>query len=128
MVKFVQCMRRRRGTTVQAFRRWWESYLEKSAELAKAMGSVRMSADAALLVPENMEIRTARGTDEPYDGIVVIWMEHAAPFETLKSDPALRPLWEEVLREQREGLDLERSSFFMVQEVFGREWGPAKAP
>jgi hypothetical protein len=122
MVKFVQCMRRRRGSSVQEFRAWWGIYLEKSAEVAKAMGALRMAADAALLVPENMEIRTARGTSEPYDGIVTIWMRDASPFETLKTDPALQPLWEEVLREQREGLDLERSSFFMVQEVFHREW------
>lgn len=122
MVKFVQCMRRRPGTTVQAFRRWWESYLEKSAELARAMGALRMTADVALLVPENMEIRTARGTDEPYDGVVTLWMEDAEPFERLKNDPALQPMWEEVLREQREGLDLERSSFFMVQQGFDRTW------
>lgn len=122
MVKFIQCMRRRQGVTILDFRRWWEGYLEKSAELAKAMGSTRMTADITLLVPENMEIRTARGTDEPYDGVVTIWIQDAAPFETLKSDPALRPLWEDVLREQREGLDLERSSFFMVQEVLSREW------
>jgi hypothetical protein len=122
MVKFVQCMRRRQGVTIQDFRRWWEGYLEKSAELAKAMGSARMAADIALLVPENMEIRTARGTGEPYDGVVTIWMQDAAPFETLKSDPTLKPLWDEVLWEQREGLDLENSSFFMVQEVFHREW------
>ena len=122
MVKFVQCMRRKQGTSVQEFRAWWGIYLEKSAEVAKAMGALRMTADAALLVPENMEIRTARGTGEPYDGIVTIWMKDASPFETLKTDPALQPLWEEVLREQREGLDLERSSFFMVQEVFHREW------
>ncbi|HXC18223.1 MAG TPA: EthD domain-containing protein [Holophagaceae bacterium] len=122
MVKFVQCMQRKQGTSVQEFRAWWGIYLEKSAEVAKAMGALRMTADAALLVPENMEIRTARGTGEPYDGIVTIWMKDASPFETLKTDPALQPLWEEVLREQREGLDLERSSFFMVQEVFRREW------
>lgn len=122
MVKFVQCMRRRQGVTVQDFRRWWEGYLEKSAELAKAMGSTRMTADISLLVPENMQIRTARGTDEPYDGVVILWIQDAAPFELLKSDPTLRPLWEEVLREQREGLDLERSSFFMVQEVLRRDW------
>lgn len=122
MVKFIQCMRRRQGVTVQDFRRWWEGYLEKSAELAKAMGATRMSADIALLVPENMEIRTARGTDEPYDGVVILWIQDATPFDTLKTDPTLRPLWEEVLREQREGLDLERSTFFMVQEVLRREW------
>lgn len=122
MVKFVQCMRRRPGTSVQEFRAWWGIYLEKSSELAQAMGALRMTADTALLVPENMEIRTARGTGEPYDGVVTIWMKDASPFETLKSDPALLPLWEEVLREQRAGLDLDRSSFFMVQEVFNREW------
>lgn len=125
MVKFVQCMRRRPGSTVQAFRVWWERYLERSFELAQAMGAVQMTADAALLVPENMEIRTARGTDEPFDGIVTIWIRDAIPFETLKADPALRPLWEEVLREQREGLDLERSAFFMAQEVRRQVW---KAP
>ncbi len=122
MVKFVQCMRRNSGASVQAFRAWWGIYLEKSAELAKAMGALRMTADTALLVPENMEIRTARGTGEPFDGIVTIWMKDASPFETLKSDPALLPLWEDVLREQREGLDLDRSAFFMVQEAFSREW------
>jgi hypothetical protein len=122
MVKFVQCMRRKQGTSVQGFRSWWTAYLEKSSDLAQAMGAQRMSADAALLVPENMEIRTARGTGEPFDGIVTIWIKDASPFETLKTDPALQPLWEEVLREQREGLDLERSSFFMVQEVLHREW------
>ncbi len=26
------------------------------------------------------------------------------------------------LREQRAGLDLDRGAFFMVQEVFNREW------
>lgn len=122
MVKFVQCMRRKSGTTVQEFRAWWGTYLEKSAEVAQSMGALRMTADAALLVPENMEIRTARGTGEPFDGVVIIWMKDASPFETLKTDPALQPLWEEVLREQRVGLDLERSSFFMVQEAFHREW------
>lgn len=122
MVKFVQCMRRRPGTSVQEFRTWWGTYLEKSAELAQAMGALKLTADAALLVPENMEIRTARGTGEPFDGVVTIWIKDASPFETLKSDPALLPLWEDVLREQRAGLDLERSSFFMVQEVFHREW------
>lgn len=122
MVKFVQCMRRSPGASVQEFRAWWGIYLEKSAELARAMGALRMTADTALLVPENMEIRTARGTGEPFDGVVTIWIKDASPFETLKSDPALLPLWEEVLREQRVGLDLDRSSFFMVQEVFSREW------
>lgn len=122
MVKFVQCMRRRPGLSVQAFRAWWEGYLERSAELAGAMGALRMTADTVLLVPENTEIRTARGTDEPYDGVVTIWMADAAPFENLKTNQAFRPLWDEILREQREGLDLERSSFFMVQEVLHREW------
>ena len=122
MVKFVQCMRRSPNASVQEFRAWWGIYLEKSAELAQAMGAVGMTADTALLVPENMEIRTARGTGEPYDGVVTIWMKDASPFETLKTDPALLPLWEEVLREQRAGLDLDRSSFFMVQEVFNRDF------
>ena len=122
MVKLVQCMRRRRGTSVQDFRIWWERYLERSFELARAMGAERMTADAGLLVPENMEIRTARGTGEPFDGVVTIWIRDASPFETLKSDPDLRPMWDEVLREQREGLDLEQCVFFMAQEVRREVW------
>jgi len=122
MVKFVQCMRRRPGLSVQAFRTWWEGYLERSAELAGAMGALHMTADAGVPVPETTDIRTARGTDEPYDGVVIICAADAAPFDNLKTNPALRPMWEEVLREQREGLDLERSSFFMVQEVLRRDW------
>lgn len=117
MVKLVQCIRRRPGLGVDAFRTAWEGYGERLRDLAIELGATRVSLSTTLETPLNDALMAARGSVLPFDGIAEIaWPNGSA----VLADAALPAMRERItrLRALQEGFaDPGRSAFFFVHEL-----------
>jgi hypothetical protein len=122
MIKFFQCIKRRPELSVAEFRRHLAAYSEKVEILADALEAVRFSVSTTLQVEQNLQLQLARGTTDPYDGVVEIWLERAPDILLRAEGEEARAMLEEMRSFQELFLDMAASSFFFAAEevVFDR--------
>jgi uncharacterized protein (TIGR02118 family) len=76
VIKYVYCIRRAAGLSAEEFRRYW---LDEHAPLvrryAEALRIRRYAQCHQLDTPINAQLRNARGTGEPFDGVGEIWWD-----------------------------------------------------
>jgi hypothetical protein len=116
MIKFTQCVRSKSGLGVDEFREKFLEYGEQVRPMATATNAVKVSLSTVLHIDENLEVRAARGTEKPYDGVLEIsWAKGADVVAYLAEPEAQQSLV--ALRALQEGfMDLSRSSFFFSSE------------
>lgn len=116
MIKVIFCLRRREGLSREAFQRYWlERHAPLVARLAGATGMVRYVQNHVLDSRLGDGFAKVRGTAEPYDGVMEGWWESEeaaiAAFRT--AGPAAGT---QLLKDEREFIDLSRSSIFFADE------------
>ena len=116
MIKFVQCIRRKRGLSKQEFRDQWKAYGEKVKTVADASDATRTVLSVALAVEQNMEIMQSRGTKAPYDGMVEIWWERANDVVAFLDSGAGDKVIDDLRRAQEALMDLPNCTFFFASE------------
>jgi hypothetical protein len=122
MIKLIQCIARKQGLSVPQFRRHLVEYRDRVQRLADALDAVRVTVCPTLQVEQNLEIMLSRGTSEPFDAVVAIWLERAPDLAAGSEGEDIRGLLDEMRDLQKEFMDLTHSSFFFAAEdvVFDR--------
>jgi hypothetical protein len=116
MIKFMQCIRRKPQMTVAEFRQNWDRYKEVWLELARLSGAKRMVTSVGLGIDQNSSIQLARGTREPFDGVLEVWWTNGEQVAKYIQDPALQGKLASMRQLQEEFIDLGSSSFFFASE------------
>jgi hypothetical protein len=116
MIKHVQCLRRHPDLSPADFRRHWEEYKVLWQSLAEHVAAIRVSFSTTLTVEANDRIVMARGTEEPFDGLVETWAHDAHDLEERLASPAQRALQRELFSKQHEFLDLPRCCIFFCAD------------
>ena len=116
MIKFVQCIRRKRGLSKQEFREQWVAYGEKVKAIAKASDAIRSVLSMALTVEQNLEIMQSRGTKAPYDGMVELWWQRGNDIVAFLESGSGDDLLDDLRRAQEAFMDLPNCTFFFASE------------
>jgi hypothetical protein len=116
MIKFMQCIRRKPQLSVAEFRQHWERYKGVWLELAKLSGAKRMVTSIGLDIDQNTTIQLARGTHEPFDGVLELWWVSGEQVAKSLQDPTLKEKLASMHQYQEEFVDLASSSFFFASE------------
>jgi uncharacterized protein (TIGR02118 family) len=123
MVKFVYCVRRLPGLTLEEFNKYW---LEKHGPLVKSYATAlkaRRYVQSYLMDSRlNDIVRQPRGAAEPYDGITEIWWDSVEDLIAANQTPEGQEANHRLAQDEARFVDLSRSSVFFTQEhtVFDR--------
>ncbi|HCU53852.1 MAG TPA: hypothetical protein DIC36_06100 [Gammaproteobacteria bacterium] len=117
MIKFMQCIRRQPQLSVVDFRRHWDRYTQVWQELARLSEARRMVTSVGLDIDQNTSIQLARGTREPFDGVLEVWWLNGEQVSKYLQDPALKEKLASMRQLQEEFVDLASSSFFFASEA-----------
>ena len=117
MIRFINCMRRKAELTPDQFRQFWNDprFTVLIERVASFTGAARYAKSATLIVPANALVKEARGTRDPYDGVLEYWWDNAAHLIERVENPAGRELAEEMLTFQSQFIDLPASTAFFVE-------------
>lgn len=116
MIKFMQCIRRQPNLSAAEFRRHWDHYKNVWAELARASEATRMVTSIGLDIDQNTTIQLARGTREPFDGVLELWWASGEHVNKCLQDPELKGKLASMRQLQEQFIDLSNSSFFFAAE------------
>jgi len=123
MIKLTYCIRRRADVDPEAFRRYWlENHAPLVAKHAEAIGAVRYVQSHTTDDATNDVLRASRGAAEPYDGITEVWWDSSEDLTAGLTTPDGQAAGNALLEDERNFIDLERSSLFMTveHEIFDR--------
>lgn len=116
MIKFMQCIRRQPTLSATDFRRHWDHYKDTWVELAQASEAKRMVTSVGLNIDQNTTIQLARGTREPFDGVLEVWWTSGEHVNKCLQDPKLKSKLASMRQLQEQFIDLSNSSFFFASE------------
>jgi hypothetical protein len=116
MIKFMQCIRRKPQLSAAEFRRHWDRYKEVWVEIARVSKAARMATSLGLEIDHNTTVQLARGTREPFDGVLEVWWGSGDHVNQCMQDPAIREKLAAMRQLQEEFIDLASSSFFFASE------------
>ena len=119
MIRFVHLMKKRPELTTAEFREYWNSpeFNEFLERVKNILGPVSVIKNATLEIAQNTALMEERGADEPYDGILEVWIESAADLKSMDSDEA-RAIMAESTAYQEKFIDFSESKRFFT------EWNP----
>ena len=117
MIKLVFCLRRRPELTRDAFQEYWRTtHAPLVRERAEAIGAVRYVQVHTGYDDLSAALRAGRGGPEPYDGVAELWFEDRAALEAALGTDAGRRAGAELLDDERNFIDLERSPLWFADE------------
>jgi hypothetical protein len=116
MIKFIQCIRAKPGLSVEAFRERFSEYGERVRPLAAAAKAEKVSLREVLQIDQNLDVKAARGTEDPYDGVLELTWGRGTDVVSYLAQPAAKEAIETLRAYQEEFIDLSRSSFFFTSE------------
>jgi len=116
MIKFVQCVRRRRGLSKEEFAEHWGAYGNQVRQIASASGAKHCVLSSSLVVDRNLEIMQDRGTKAPYDGMVEISWERGNDIAAYLDSGSGDELIDGLRRMQESFMDLPNCTFFFASE------------
>ena len=117
MIKLVFCVRRRSDLSVDDFKRYWvENHAPLVKKHAAALGAKRYVQSHALEDDTNAALRASRGAMEAFDGIAEVWWDSRDALTTVLSRPEGQAAGDELLEDERNFIDLARSSLFLTEE------------
>lgn len=117
MLKFVYCVHRQPGMSLEEFRKYW---LERHGPLVKryaeALRARRYVQSHTLDTPLNALAQQPRGTAAPYDGITEVWWDSAEDLAAALSTPAGQEANRLLAEDEGRFCDLPRCSVFFTEE------------
>jgi len=118
MIKVIFCLRRRMGMTVEEFQRYWREVhgplVERHREALRIVRYVQVHTDHGSLTDR---LGGFRGASEPFDGVAEIWYESREALSAIGKTPEGRAASQELLEDERQFVDLERSCIWVGEEV-----------
>ncbi|MCW8964072.1 MAG: EthD domain-containing protein [Gammaproteobacteria bacterium] len=119
MIRFIHCMKKRPELTTAEFREYWNGneFADLISQMSDIVGPVTIIKNLTFNIELNNALREARGADEPYDGIMEIWIESAADLKQLETDEA-KQVVSEMETYQKQFVD------FAASKRFFTEWEP----
>lgn len=116
MIRFIQCVRRKSGLSVDEFRRQWDDYQQAYRDLALSSGARRIAVSFGLTIPYNHAIQETRGTLDPFDAVLEVWWQSGAAIAAIENRPDIQHAIRAIQELQPEFMDLQGSSFFFASE------------
>jgi uncharacterized protein (TIGR02118 family) len=117
MIKFVYCVRRKPGTTIEEFQKYW---LERHGPLVKSFAeklrAKRYVQSHTLETPLNDHARQPRGTRPSYDGITEIWWDTPEELMAALGTPEGQKINQMLTEDEARFCDLSNSCVFFTQE------------
>jgi uncharacterized protein (TIGR02118 family) len=104
MIKFVYCVRKKKGTSDEEFYRYWkENHGPLVRSFAKTLGAVKYVQSHTVDTVVNDVAREVRGTKPGYDGLTEVWFDSsvdgvAAMLQTEEGKAANKTLIEDEAR------------------------------
>ena len=79
MIRFINCVRRRKDISVEEFRRYWNrpEFEYQFERLFIIVQPRKFAKNLTLQVSANEQIRQERGSGEPFDGTLEYWWQDA---------------------------------------------------
>lgn len=117
MIRFINCVRRRKDISVEEFRRYWNSSeFEYLFERFFAIIQPREFAkNLTLQVSANEQIRQERGTGEPFDGTLEYWWHDASEFLEKYDSPESQEIRREMQEYQQQFIDIPSCRAFFTE-------------
>ena len=120
MIRFLNCIRRRKDISIDEFRRYWNSsefeYLFE--RLFIIVQPRRFAKNLTLQVSANEQIRQERGSGEPFDGTLEYWWHDASELLEKYDAPEAQEIRKEMLAYQQQFIDLSNCrAFFTEYEI-----------
>lgn len=116
MIKLVYVVRRRPEFSPEAFRERWLAHGPLVTRLAETIGARRYVQSHTLDTPVNDMLAESRGMGEPFDGITEVWWDSLDDLVAASQTPAGQEAMQQLIDDEREFIDLARSSVFMTEE------------
>jgi hypothetical protein len=116
MIKFIQCVHRAQGLSVEEFRRSWQDYQDAVQAFAETAGARRIEVSFGLTIAQNKAIQMLRGTEEPFDAVLEIWWDNGAQVTEMTEQAGMRQAMELIREMQPSLMDLHSSSFFFASD------------
>lgn len=120
MIRYINCVRRRRDVPVEEFRRYWnnpefENLFQRAIEIVQPR---RFAKNLTLQVAANEKIRDERGLGEPFDATVEMWWQNAGELLEKFESPVAIDIRQEMLDYQEQFIDIQGCrAFFSDYEV-----------
>ncbi len=117
MIRFINCIKRRKDVSIDDFRKYWnsrefEDLLQQVVDITKPES---VSRNLTLDVDANLMIREERGSREPFDGIIEFWWQNGSELMDLYNSEAAREIRKKILAFQKQFVDLSESSAFFTE-------------
>lgn len=117
MIRFINCVRRRRDISIEEFRRYWNSpefeYLFE--RLFIIVQPRRFAKNLTLQVSANEQIRQERGSGEPFDGTLEYWWHDARELLEKYDSPDAQLIRKEMLEYQQQFIDIPNCRAFFTE-------------
>jgi len=119
MLTLVFCLRRKAELDRAAFQRYWrEQHGPLMRKNMAAFGARRYVQLHAIEGAEADFIATSRGTQEPYDGVVLVEWDDLESFRRFNDSNDARAAGREMYKDELNFIDLARSSIFLTEDRF----------
>ena len=117
MVRFIHCIKKREDISQAEFRDYWnsEGFDELIGRTVSVTGAVRNSKSLTLQVEANLILRNARGTAEPFDGIIEYFWDNAAALMDIYATEEVQAILQEMTEYQARFVDAARSTGFFTE-------------
>ncbi len=117
MIRFVHCVRRNQDLDSGEFRRFWnsaefQSLLDRMVILS---GARRIERNLTLVIQANTLLQEERGSGEPFDALIELWMDSAKDLDAALESEEFRQLMLEMEQYQRRFIDFEGSRRFFTE-------------
>lgn len=117
MIRFINCVRRRKDISVEEFRRNWNSsefeYLFE--QLFIIIQPREFAKNLTLQVSANEQIRQERGTGEPFDATLEYWWHDASEFLEKYDTPEAKEIRREMQEYQQQFIDIPSCRAFFTE-------------
>ena len=120
MIRFIHCMKKRPELTTAEFREFWNSqeFTDLVNRMAEVTGAISIIKNLTFKIDLNTTLMEERGSEEPYDGILEVWLENASDLEKIQAGGDGEKLRSEMDSFQEKFVD------FSASKRFFTEWTP----
>lgn len=117
MIRFINCVRRRRDVSVEEFRRYWQSpeFDALYERLVAILEPHRCARNLTLQVIANELVREERGSGEAFDGTIEFWWSDAKQLLQKYDSPEALKIREEMLGYQEQFIDMAGCRAFFTE-------------
>ena len=117
VIKLVFCLTRKDGLSREEFQTYWrETHAPLVAERAEVLRIRRYVQVHSLPAEAQVATRASRNAPEEFDGVAELWWDSRDALAENASNPAAAKASAELLDDERNFIDLERSPLWWAEE------------